>query len=380
MPKHNPGPYLSDDRNEFGYYEIRWTERGRSKRKSTGESDYRKAQRVFAEFIISLDQAVNAPKSTITCKMVFDAYLADRTDVMAPGSQMITFGHLAAHFGEMTVSEVERDDIRRYTLLRELGAISFTDAEGRIRGGAKAGEATVRRELGMFATAINHCIEKKSFRAADGTSLLTPADRPVIELPPAPPPRDRWLTRQEAAALLAAAREPQLHSGEPADKLPRVYRYIAMMLYTASRKEPVISLTWDRILLEQGLINFQQPGRRLTKKRRGWVPIAAELMPILRRAYAERTTEFFLDKPTQPFHSFRAAVKRAGLADVSPHVCRHSWATWAAQDGVPLFEIAGVLHDSMATVERHYAHHTPQHLRGAVNRPMLVAGTDVQAA
>ncbi len=381
MPRHNQGPYLTDDRNEHGFYEIRWTENGRSKRKSTGESDYRKAQRVFAEFIISLDQAVNAPTSAITCGMVIAAYLADKADVMSLASQEVCFGHLAAHFGDMLVGEVEKDDVDRYKLLRGQGAISFTDARGRVRGGARAGEATVRRELAMLTTAVNHCIAKKKFKGPDGASLLRPSDKPVIELPPAPAPRDRWLTREEAAKLLAAAREHQPHGGEDPARLPRAYRYIAMMLFTAARKETVYSLPWSRIHLERGLIDFQEPGRRRTKKRRGWVPIADELKPILERAWRERTSEWFLDRPTQPYHSFYAAVKRAGLEKVSPHVLRHTFAVWAAQDGVPLFEIAGVLHDTVATVERNYLHHSPQHLRAAVNRPILIqGGTDARAA
>jgi integrase len=54
-------------------------------------------------------------------------------------------------------------------------------------------------------------------------------------------------------------------------------------------------------------------------------------------------------------------------ARVTPHTFRHTWATWAAQRGVPLFEIAGMLGDTMKTVEKNYAHHHPDHLRGAVN-------------
>jgi hypothetical protein len=39
----------------------------------------------------------------------------------------------------------------------------------------------------------------------------------------------------------------------------------------------------------------------------------------------------------------------------------------AARAGVDLFRVAGVLGDTIATVERAYAHHCPDHLRAAVN-------------
>jgi len=372
MPRSNKGPYLTDAPNEFGVYEIRWTENGRSKRRSTGEGDYRKAQRVYAEFLLALDQ-VSAGGAQVTVADVIAAYLADKADVMDKSSQAICFGHLGAFFGQRLLSEIDDDLTAAYKRARAQGTISFVDKDGRTRGGAKAGEGTVRRELGMLSTAIGHCIEKRRFRDKDGRPLLTAADKPAIELPPAPPPRDRWLTRAEAAKFLAA------YQPDPEARLTRAYRYIAMMLYTASRKGAVETLTWDRIDLERRLINFAEPGRRQTKKRRGWVPISDEFLPIVQRAWAERTSEFYLDCKTPPFHAWRAAARRAGLVDpqgkltVSPHVLRHTWATWAAQDGVPLHQIAQVLHDTIATVEKHYAHHCPDHLRGAVNRPLIAA-------
>ena len=52
---------------------------------------------------------------------------------------------------------------------------------------------------------------------------------------------------------------------------------------------------------------------------------------------------------------------------ITPHTLRHSWATQAARAGVSMWEIAGVLGDTIATVSRVYAHHSPDHLRSAVN-------------
>jgi hypothetical protein len=60
--------------------------------------------------------------------------------------------------------------------------------------------------------------------------------------------------------------------------------------------------------------------------------------------------------------AFRETARRAGFPpnDVTPNVLRHTAATWWAQDGVALFEIAGNLgHTSLRMVERHYAHHHP---------------------
>jgi integrase len=371
MPRDHRGHYLSDRPNKYGFYEICWTEGGRSKRLSTGEADRRAATRFFAQAILAKDH--NPIDPAITFDMVADAYLTDklRTVVDVKGLKK-TFGHLRTHFGHMTISEISEDDCLGYAAARGAGLISFEDEAGRqrgkglVRGGKKAGGSTVRGELVMLGTAVDYCIKRRKFRARDGIPMLKPSDRPLIDLPPASPPRDRWLSRDEAQRLLAACQP------DPKAPLTRVYRYVAMLLYTGSRKQPVHTLPWDRISMSRWAVNFQDPGRAVTKKRRGWVPLAAEFQPIVQRAYEERSTDWWCDTPAEPRHLFYDAVARAGLTDVSPHVLRHTWATWAAQDGVPLGEIAAVLHDTVSTVERRYIHHCPQHLRGAVDRPLLV--------
>lgn len=64
--------------------------------------------------------------------------------------------------------------------------------------------------------------------------------------------------------------------------------------------------------------------------------------------------------------AFRRAAIRAGLPDVTPHVLRHSVATWLAEDGVPLADIAGMLGNSEKMVEKVYAKYTPGYLSRAI--------------
>ena len=59
----------------------------------------------------------------------------------------------------------------------------------------QASAGTVRRELGVLRAAVNY---------AHRSGRIT---RPVaVELPERPEPRERWLTRKEAAALIRAAK------------------------------------------------------------------------------------------------------------------------------------------------------------------------------
>ena len=63
---------------------------------------------------------------------------------------------------------------------------------------------------------------------------------------------------------------------------------------------------------------------------------------------------------------FRQLCKDCDIK-ASPHVLRHTAATWLVMDGVPLAEVARLLGDSEKTVENVYGKHAPDYLRRAVN-------------
>jgi integrase len=58
--------------------------------------------------------------------------------------------------------------------------------------------------------------------------------------------------------------------------------------------------------------------------------------------------------------SFAAAAKAAGIdRHITPHVLRHTAATWAMQRGVNVWDAAGRLGMSPEVLERVYGHHHP---------------------
>ena len=66
-------------------------------------------------------------------------------------------------------------------------------------------------------------------------------------------------------------------------------------------------------------------------------------------------------------NGFTSLVKAAGLPpDVTPHTLRHTAATWLMQSGADLWDSAGFLGMSVATLEHVYGHHHPDHQRTAV--------------
>jgi integrase len=186
---------------------------------------------------------------------------------------------------------------------------------------------------------------------------------PVIVVPPTEQPRERWLTRKEAARLLRAARQ-----GES----PYLARMILLGLYTGSRLRTILRTEWSWIDLDKGLMLRRAPGTAETKKRTPPVRIGHRILAHLRRWRR-------LDDPrstyvchyngklvTYPHEAWRKAVKRAGLSpDVTPHALRRTRATWGMQRKVDPWQLAGHLGMNLQTLVRVYGKHSPDYQKDA---------------
>jgi integrase len=187
----------------------------------------------------------------------------------------------------------------------------------------------------------------------------------AVELPPSPPSKERWLTRQEAAKLILAARK---------DRKARLYMplFILIGIYTGRRKEAILSLRWSQVDLNAKLIDFEIEGRARTKKHRGKAPIPDKLLPHLVRA-RRRGSDLgpVLHISGRPIANikkgFAAACRRAGIEGATPHTLRHTAASWLMQSRTPIPEGARYLGMSEKTLASTYGHHHPDWLRGAAN-------------
>jgi integrase len=325
-------------KNNAGIYEIRFGGK-RSKRKSTGATDLREAYAFYGRWMITKDQA-----KVVDVSKILDDYMAEHVSqkVVSTERQEDCVAVLKAGLGARLVTDLDSQVMLKYREDRRAGKVN----------GREVGDGTLRRELNCLVAAINHAVRQRR---------LSSADVPHIDLPAAPAPKDLWLTGEQLDKLIAV-------SASTYGDMSRIHRFIVIASETASRKTSVVELRWSQVDFDRGLINFQDDGKARTKKRRVPVPMSSRLKAFLERAWIARTQdEWVLDTPYSIQHHFEAVVKAAGMEDVTPHTLRHTWATLAAQAGVELFQIAGVLGDCLATVMRVYAHHCPEHLRGAVN-------------
>jgi integrase len=202
------------------------------------------------------------------------------------------------------------------------------------------GDGTIRRELSVLRAALR---------------WQDPNTKAVVALPPAAPPKDRYLTTSEFQSLLAAA------------QASHVKLFIVLALATAARKEALLTLTWDRVDLSRGIINL---GRGVRQKGRAVVPVNDFAREWLQKAQAAAVSDFVIEWAGGAVASIRtgfdAACAKAGFTDVTPHVLRHTAAVWMAEAGVRMSEIAQYLgHRDSRTTERVYARYSPEYLQTA---------------
>jgi integrase len=203
------------------------------------------------------------------------------------------------------------------------------------------GDGTIYTELTYLRAALRH---------ANATGW-------AVELPRKPPPRDHRLTREQYAALLDAC------SGTPHLRL-----FVVLALATAGRAEAILSLTWDRVDFDRGLIDLGAGERR--RKGRAIVPMTDRARAALLEASQARTTQWVIEwagkRVAKLRTSFGRAARAAGVPWCTPHVLRHTAASWMAEAGVPMAAIAQFLgHEDARITERVYARFSPTYLRDA---------------
>lgn len=340
MSKYDGSPRLVKD-SKTGIYYIHWTLDRRSNRKSTKTRDKSIAEQALAKFIT---REAHTGNEITTIRSILDIYERGhvRKKVKARKTYHYCEQNLLAHFADMQVSAISVSDIESYERKRLTGQI-----------GKPSQGSTVRRELAVLVAAINY---------ARKTRQAPIKETPYVPLPEHGEIKDRWLTKEEVRAICSACPVNDPETG----RATRAFRAIKIMVNTAARRGAVEELKWDQVDFEREVIHFNQSGRKQTKKRRVSVPINPDLMIVLERAWEERVSDYVLDSPIPVYKEIKEACIEVGLDEVTPHTFRHTYGTWAAQRGVPLPKIAGVMGDTINTTYKHYLHHCPDELRDAV--------------
>lgn len=342
-----------------GVYYVYWhaEDTGRTKRISLRTSDRVEAQQRYAAFLQQGHAIFNDRRSPgLTVEAALAYYWTEHVgpNVVDKGRQEDAINHLKAWFKATPITEIDIPASRAYADARRMGVVGG----GSRRKNKEGSDSTIRRELVVLQAAANHAARWKRI----GPSASPPTAMPSIELPPeAPPAAAPWLTREELAQAFSAA------SGALKD-------FMMVAYYTAGRRASVERLTRFQVDLKAGRINLrgqrEDVNSRRSKKRRPIVPITDELRPTIERLLAESPNEWLFGADRDYYRHFRALMTGLGFSEEKchPHILRHSRASHLLQSGVPIYDVARLLGDTVATVERVYAHHSSEYLAETIKR------------
>lgn len=324
-----------------GIWYVLWSEGRRSRRVSTRQTTRTEAEKFRAALVSEFGKAQRTGQ-TLTVSDALDYYVDEHCmHIVSGGTAKYHVPVLRAHFGYVPVSEVTPSLVREFTTKQ-------TDA-GYSNG-------YIKRQLTTLIAAFNYCRKEGKIAAI-----------PHIPVPKGAEPKDRWLSLEEADALLTVARD-------------HIKVFIALGLYTGQRKGAILDLKWSQVNFENSRIDFNPIGRIQTNKRRAIVVMNDELRGYLEDAYViaeKKGNEHVIscrgyERLGDIKKGFKAACVDARLANVTPHTLRHTCATWLAQSGVDMWKISGMLGHSHSRTTELYAKHSPDYMKGVVSELDIV--------
>ena len=232
-------------------------------------------------------------------------------------------------------------------------------------------------KAGLSAMSVVHCLAlvRGMFnKAADwglwqGVNPVRKVKKPVVRNA-----RDRFLSFDEAETLLKALRWNHRYNKEIAD--PKLHDIALLSLHTGARAGEIFNLKGHDVDFQHGLIAFRDTKNNETR----YSPMTAKVREMLQARRPGKPDAYIFTtargmKIKEVSNAFEGVIERCGFNKgvkdarrrVVFHTLRHTFASWLAIQGTPLYTIAKLMgHKSISMSER-YAHLSPDHKRDAVN-------------
>lgn len=302
---------------------------GRRRRHTLNTDDAGEAQRIAPAIYAELTRPTGR-----TVRDLWEAYRKEKAAQSIATTMKYTWVAIGPHFGHRDGEAVTKEECHSYTAARRKAGRS---------------DGAIHTELGHLRTVL---VWAQKCRLIDHA--------PEIPRPQKPSPKDRYLTKDEVKRILAKA------------SLPHVKLAIHLMLGTAARVSAVLELTWERVDLDRRMIRLSDPSATVRQKGRSTIPINDTLFAALKEARKGALSDYVVEWSGERVKSIKksiaTAAREAGVANVSPHVFRHTSAVWMVEAGIPLMEVAQFLgHSNPSITYRVYGRYSPDHLRKAAS-------------
>ena len=289
-------------------------------------------------------------RNGITVAELCDLYLAENQFRIKASTLNMDRSRIETHvkplLGRQSVISLTSDDIERMQLDIAAGKTAKPRRQGRRGGVARGGRAVAGRTVGMLASMLEFARRKKLI-------AVNPA-RDVRRLPEGK--QQRFLNLDEIRSLGLGLRVE-----EGTQTSPAALAAIRFLLLSGLRRMEALALPRTSVDRHYQCIRFED-----TKSGPQIRPVGSAALRLLDRlSFREESPWVFPADDGEGHYVGLPKVlgrvcARAGLAGVTIHVLRHSFAAAAAQLGYSELTIAGLLGHTVSGVTARYAH-VPDH-------------------
>lgn len=142
-------------------------------------------------------------------------------------------------------------------------------------------------------------------------------------------------------------------------------RFLLLCTANAPRPGAVMQLTWDRINPETHVVDYDVPGREITKKRRARAPLCPTAAAYFEAHRSIGPVVQWRGRALKGFKmTFKRLSERASLTG-SAYGIRKAVAIWLRKEGVHEWDIKGMLGHRIDGETERYAQYRPEYMRGA---------------
>ena len=292
------------------------------------------------DFVIKTEGNKSAHKafsSRMNFSQLTEMYLSNEYLGTKPQMQKSRLRHWLNHMGEMPINDIGKEDIN----------------SGLDKLPNELSNSTINKYKKLASLVFNYGIRE--------LGLVENPTRYIRSLPEKKG-RTRYLSDNERKRLFKACR---------ASKWELLYLLVLMAITTGARRGELLSLRWIDIDFAKQVAYVQNTKNGEAKV----LPLTTDVINELQVFNQNDSSLIFASKitPSKPYvfyKTWKRAVEEAELIDFRFHDLRHTTASYLAQSGATLLEIADVLGHKQIEVTKRYAHLCIEHKSSLINRVM----------
>ncbi|MBT4181424.1 MAG: site-specific integrase [Candidatus Thioglobus sp.] len=299
-----------------------------------------KTKRLAVQFVNSIESdrnkliSYNDTKPQTKLSVVIDNYLSKEYKGSRPKDEERKLNLWVERIGDKPIRDIVKSDIST--------ALSFLSS--------RLSNATVNRYKAAISVVFSYACREYDL-----------PDNPVRHIRPLPEnnSRTRYLSNDEKERLLTAV----MHS-----RWDKLYLITLLAITTGARKGELTSLRWSDV-------DFDTQTAYVSTTKNGEpkvLPLTEPTIAELQR-FNKQDGSLIFDSAVKPGRAYcftkpwKRALKEAEITDFTFHSLRHTCASYLAQSGASLLEIADVLGHRQIQMTRRYSHLCVQSKQKLIN-------------